>query len=542
MTHHIFNEVRDIYKEIIVDNFCGGGGVSLGLKKWSGRAPHIATNHSPVAIAMHRANHPETLHYPEDIFNVPPSIQLRGRAVSLAWFSPDCRHFSRAAGRVPVSEMVRGLAWSVLPWAALPVTQKPRLILLENVPEFSTWGPLDDQSRPDPKLRGETYRAFLAILSTGLPRTDPAFSYVKDEIAEYLGTQITEQQIEEGFGYKFDTKVISCADVGAPTRRRRFILAARCDGEPLTWPEKTHAPKRSPQVRAGRCQPYKTAATDVIDWSIPAKSIFDRQRGKTTGGRYKSGLPLSLAPNTLRRVAKGFVRLVERNPEPYIIRIGQTGFGGDKLAYPIDEPLTTIVTKAEHCLVIPHLVHLRGTCKDGGPIDGLVPTVTSGGSHIAISLPWFVKYYGTSTAAAVDEPIHTVTTRDRFALASASCVSDAKIDDEARLAAWHVARFIDDFGRGGEGHLKHLAPPRPSAVVVNGYMLVDILFRMLVPRELYRANGFPDDYIIDSFRGQPISKADQIARCGNSVPPQLSEALASAMLPRLSGALQKMAA
>lgn len=522
--HHL----RDISRELIVDSFCGGGGTSLGLSWWTGAPPHIAINHSHPAIEMHRSNHPSTLHYREDIFGVDPRRAIGDRGVAFYWASPDCRHFSLAAGGTPKSKAIRGLSWSVLAWASLPISQRPRCIGFENVPEILGWGPLLPSGKPDPKRKGETWKAFIAALTTGLPSEHPAF----EEIEEYLGAAFDRASLEKGLGYKVDTKLLRACDYGTPTTRRRLFMTARCDGKPLAWPKPTHGPRSSEAVKSGEIKPYPTAANDVIDWSIVGTSIFERSK-KTVGGRHSNGSPLAHAPNTLARIAKGYVRLVEDMPEPWIVRIGQTGFTpAESASYSIHDPLTTVVSKAEHCVCIPTLVHLKGTSKAGFPTDNLVPSIMSGGQHIGLSQAVIVKFFGTSTAFGCSEPVHTVTAKDRFALAEFSHAK--KLTDEQRLAAWHVARFIDEYGRtpSKRPELGYLDEPRSPFIGAGDTIVVDILFRMLTPRELYRAQGFPDDYIIDvGPTGKPISKADQIARCGNAVPPQLSYAVISALFP-----------
>ncbi len=522
--HHL----RDISRELIVDSFCGGGGTSLGLSWWTGTAPHIAINHNWPAIEMHRSNHPTTLHYREDIFGVDPRRAIGDRGVAFFWASPDCRHFSLAAGGIPKSKAIRGLSWSVLAWASLPIHQRPRSIGLENVPEILTWGPLLPSGKPDPKRKGETWKAFVLALTTGLPSEHPAFS----EIEEYLGSAFDRASLERGLGYTLDTKLLRACDYGTPTRRRRLFMIARCDGKPLEWPKPTHGPRDSEDVKEGKLLPYPTAAKDVIDWSVAGTSIFERTK-KTIGGRHSNDSPLAHATNTLSRIAKGYVRLVESKPEPWIVRIGQTGFTlAESASHSIHDPLTTVVSKAEHCLCIPTLVHLKGTSKEGFSANDLVPSVMSGGQHIGLSQAIVVKFFGTSTAFGCTEPVHTVTAKDRFGLAEFSHAKE--LTDEERLAAWHVARFIDVYGRepSRRPELAYLDEPRSSYIGAGNAIVVDILFRMFTPRELYRAQGFPDNYIIDvGPTGKPISKADQIARCGNAVPPQLSYAVISSLFP-----------
>ncbi|MDF2804457.1 MAG: methyltransferase [Anaerocolumna sp.] len=303
------------FDEIIVDNFAGGGGASTGIEMAIGHNVDIAINHDPAAIAMHKANHPETEHYCENVWEVNPIKAVRGRSVGLAWFSPDCKHFSKAKGGKPCNKKIRGLAWIVLKWAALV---KPRVIMLENVEEFQTWGPLNRRKHPIKSKKGETYWKWRNQL--------------------------------EALGYKIDTKELIAADYGAPTKRKRFFMIARCDGEEIKWPKHTHGNRNSEEVQMGLLKPYVPAA-DIIDWSIPCKSIFGRKK--------------PLVEKTMRRISLGIQKFVLENPEPFIMQIGQTGFTKERNKS-IHEPLTTIVSKAEHCLVTPYLIQYHSeTTKKG---------------------------------------------------------------------------------------------------------------------------------------------------------------------------------
>ena len=531
-------------KELFVDNFAGGGGASTGIALAIGRSVDIAINHDPAAIAMHRVNHPNTKHYCESVWDVDPLEATGGQPVALCWFSPDCKHFSKAKGGKPRDNNIRGLAWVAIRWAH---KVHPRVIILENVEEFKTWGPLLVDGQPDPTRKGETFEKFV----TALRRQ----------------------------GYAVDWRELRACDYGAPTIRKRFFLIARCDGQPIVWPEPTHGDPNTLQVQAGLLKPWRTA-TEIIDWSIPCPSIFERSR--------------PLAENTLRRIARGLKRFVMENPQPFILqlnhsthdfagqslkeplrtatmkpsfglvspyvaRIAQTGFGGDKMAYSAEVPLTTIVSKAEHLLVAPiltqyhsyesddargqtmgrplmtqdtsnryalvsaflakhfggnydgpgadiaapvptvtttdhnavvtsHVVKLKGS-NIGHPVTEPMHTITAGGMHLGEVRAFLLKYYGTGEGQRCDDPLGTVTTRDRFGL-----------------------------------------------VTIHGeeWQIVDIGMRMLEPHELFAAQGFPADYIIDhDDAGHPITKSAQVARCGNAVPPPFAEALVRATLPEL---------
>lgn len=504
-------------REIIVDNFAGGGGASTGIELATGRSVDIAINHDPAAIAMHRANHLETEHYCESVWDVDPREVTGGRPVGLVWLSPDCKHFSKAKGGKPVEKGIRGLAWVAVRWAA---TVRPRVIMLENVEEFKTWGPLLKDGYPDPDRKGRTFNSFVNALRRQ--------------------------------GYRVEWRELRACDYGAPTIRKRLFLVARRDGRPIVWPEPTHGDPESVEVKSRKLLPWRTAA-EIIDWSIPCPSIFERSR--------------PLAENTLRRIARGIQRFVIDNPRPFVVRIGQTGFGGDRLQYELDKPLTTVTTKAEHLLIAPHitkfrggatghpvdeplhtvtsgagavrpagaahalgmvtafltqyhsyddsargqelqrpiltidtsnryglvtshLVKLRGTCADGQPVTEPMPTITAGGLHVGEVRAFLLKYYGSAdNGQQLDGPLHTVTTKDRFGLVTVEGVD---------------------------------------------YQIVDIGMRMLEPHELFAAQGFPDNYIIDvDADGVRYPKSAQVARCGNAVPPPFAAALVRANLPEM---------
>lgn len=616
----------DFSGELIVDLFAGGGGASTGLEWALGRSPDIAINHDPEAVALHQVNHPHTLHLCESVFNVVPQEVVAGRRVGHLWMSPDCKHFSKAKGKKPVSKRIRGLAWVGKRWAA---TVRPRVIYLENVEEFVTWGPLvrlhNGEWHPCKKRSGRTFRNFVRELRR--------------------------------LGYDVDWRELRACDFGAPTIRKRLFLVARCDGEPILWPEATHGDPKASEVKSGGLKPWRTAA-ECIDWSIPCPSIFERKK--------------PLAEKTLRRVAQGIKRYVIDDPNPFIVPVTHQGKrpnhsvgkpfktitsanrgelalvapsltehanGSSQRTFPIDEPLRTqvaqikgghfalqtatlstyygpkgrnyhrgqklteplrtqttenrfalqsamllkhyggvvgtaidqpagTITTADHHAIgaatliqtgygerpgqaprVPHLdkplgtamaggvkhavttahlarhfgkslgaavaephatitsrgkdslvasslVKLRGTCRHGQRTDAPMPTITASGTHVAEVRAFLLKYYGVDQALPMESPLHTITTKDRFGL-----------------------------------------------VTVHGelYEISDIGMRMLVPRELYRAQGFPDDYIIDyvvlmkkgqdgafSMVTKPLSKTAQVRMCGNSVSPHVACAVVRA--------------
>lgn len=616
--------------ELIIDNFAGGGGTSTGLEQAFGRPVDIAINHNAEALAMHAVNHPHTMHLCESVWDVDPIKVTHNQPVGLVWLSPDCKHFSKAKGGKPVEKKIRGLAWVTLRWAA---KCKPRCIMLENVEEFKTWGPLqidaDGSARPDPSKKGKTFDSFVRQL--------------------------------RGLGYVVDWRELRACDYGAPTIRRRFFLVARRDGLAITWPTPTHGDPKSKAVMAGKLLPWRTAA-ECIDWSIPCPSIFERTR--------------PLAEATLRRIAKGVIRYVQDAEEPFIVNISHTGRGDGGKVRATDEPLSTIVSKAEHVLVSPtivsvthqggdrtedarepfktitgahrgekalavatmvqtgygeregqapraldidkplgtvvggaakhalvaaflaqhntspdgrvnpgraasapvstitasgsqqglvaaqligvggragqsrprsageptatltakadtgltvaHLVHMgHGEGKDGNKrfshgirdVANPLNTVTASGVTAGLVTSNLIKLRGTNVGQPTDEPLHTISAQGtHHAEVRAFLLSyyGSETDSDSLRAPARTVTSRDRFG----------------LVTIHGqdYQIVDIGLRMLAPRELYRAQGFPADYIIgdDPAQGLTLTKSAQVRMCGNSVCPPLSAALARA--------------
>ena len=495
------------FDELIVDNFAGGGGASTGIWAATGRAPDLAINHDREALALYQANHPDTKVLCEDVFDVCPRTATAGRPVGLAWFSPDCTFFSKARGAKPHRDRHRarrrrGLAGVVIKWAA---QVRPRVICVENVEEFKEWGPLGADGLPDPQRKGESFRRWRARLVN--------------------------------LGYVVEMRELRACDYGAPTSRKRLFIVARCDGQPIVWPEPTHGP--------GRAAPYRTAA-ECIDWGIPCPSIFDRDR--------------PLAEATLRRIARGLKRHVLESSEPFIVTLThtgsdrvysvgeplrtvtcanrgeqalvvptlvQTGYGeregqaprvpglhkplgtimatGEKHALVAAflakhfgggangqqtpgispaRPLDTITAVDHHALVASHIVKLKGTSVHGQPVTVPLGTVQAQGNHYAEVRAFLLKYYGTDQDPQLGLPLHTVTTKDRFAVVT---------------------------------------------VAGTEYAIVDIGMRMLSPRELFTAQGFPLDYRIDAtVDGKRLTKTAQVHKCGNAVPPPFSRAIVAA--------------
>jgi len=660
-------------KEIIVDNFAGGGGASTGIEMAIGRSVDIAINHDENAIAMHTTNHPDTLHYCESVFDVDPVAATGGAPVGLAWFSPDCRHFSKAKGSAPVKKEIRGLAWIVIRWA---LAKRPRVMMLENVEEFKTWGPLltaeDGTNYPDRSRAGETFAAFIGMLTTGVAVDHPAIA----ECCEVLNIDVNSddaRRLIAGLGYVVDHKELRACDFGAPTIRKRFFMVMRCDGAPVVWPEASHADPKSLDVQSGKLAPWRTAA-ECIDWSIPCPSIFERKR--------------PLAENTLKRIARGIQRFVIDNATPFIVkcnhtstktaydcfrgqsmneplqmitkthgyavvtphitkfrtgatgqecdeplstitagtserpggnghalgmveatlspfiagaggseyqgkpraadvplhtvmkeshsaliapviaRIGQTGFGGDRMAYDACKPLTTVTSKVEHLLVAPVIAREFGNSV-GHAVDEPNGTITAGGGGKSrLCTAFLAKHFGgnyTGAGAAMDAPAHTVTTTDHHALVTSNliklrgtCKDGQPVTEPAptiTAGGLHIgevrAFLLKYYGNEKQGvgldESLHTVTTndRFGLVTVEGidYQIVDIGMRMLQPHELYAAQGFPSWYIIDQdYKGTKYAKDKQVARCGNAVPPPFAEALVRANLPEMCASTKEVAA
>jgi DNA (cytosine-5)-methyltransferase 1 len=433
----------DLFREIIVDNFAGGGGASTGIEMATGLSVDIAINHDPAAIAMHKANHPDTEHYCESVWDVDPVKAVKGRKVGLAWFSPDCKHFSKAKGGKPVEKSVRGLAWIAVNWA---IAVKPRVIMLENVEEFKTWGPLTEEGYPDENQKGKTFKSFIKAL--------------------------------QSLGYEVQFKELRACDYGAPTIRKRFFMIARCDGKTIEWPKPTHGDPNSLEVQAGRLRPWRTAS-EIIDWDIGTPSIFERKK--------------PLAENTMRRIARGIQKFIINDPNPYVIPnkaafLTQyyTETNPDEVrGQSLREPIYTIPTANRFGLVTAFIAQHYKT-STGHTLEQPLGAITTVNKASLVSA-FLLKYYGSDVGQTIKEPLHTITTRDRFGL-----------------------------------------------VTFKGqnYQIMDIGMRMLQPHELYAAQGFPSNYIIDKdFEGKPYPKTEQVARVGNSVPPPFAEALVRANLP-----------
>ena len=541
--------------ELIVDNFAGGGGASTGIEMATGYSVDIAINHDPEAIRMHKVNHPNTKHYCEDVWQVNPIEACKGHPVALAWFSPDCKHFSKAKGGKPKDKFIRGLAWVACRWAGLV---RPRVIMLENVEEFRTWGPLNRGHHPIRSKQGKTFKKFV-------------------------------QQLTD-LGYKVEFRELVAADYGAPTMRKRFFMVARCDGKPIVWPEPTHAPAESEAVKAGLLKPYVGAYTQ-LDFSLPCPSIFDSSA--EIKKKYGIRAVRPLAPKTMERIARGLKKFVFDNPQPFII---QCNHGGERRQNDIMEPLPTITGKHGYGIVEPTLAPYMGTNTTnhpGGNCKDPIHTITTGNQQCLIS-PTLIQYHSETAkdevrGQSIEEPIMTVDSSNRYGLVTSFLhkyydggykgAGESMEKPLPTVTAWDHSSVVTANliqmnnhcdGRdmrdpiptitAGDGHFGEVraflvkyygqgtgqdikepldtitSKDRFGLVRIEGidYQIVDIGLRMLEPRELYGCQGFPDDYIIDhDYTGKTYPRSEQVRRCGNAVCPPIPAAMVKANLPEL---------
>lgn len=623
----------DTHDELIVDLFAGGGGASLGIEMATGRQVDVAINHDSAAVALHKANHPQTTHHTCDVFEADPRVVTSGRPVGLLWASPDCTDHSKAKGGKPFRESARkrrALAWVVTRWAG---QVRPRVICLENVEEFADWSPLigpRDALRRDPRRKGRTFRRWRRSL--------------------------------ERLGYVVEHREIRASDLGAPTIRKRLYVIARCDGRPIVWPAATHGPKTR--------HPYLTAAS-CIDWSVPMLSIFaDREEARAWGKAHGQASPIRpLAEATMRRIARGVKRFVLDAAKPFIVPNNTnnaphsiddplptvTGGGRHILAAPlitkfrggavgnaIDEPLRTITAnsatgrpggctplgvvapilthlthhgdershaadapaptitgaqRGELGLVAPSLIHIGNGEREGqapraldieaplntivgSPKHGLVAaflaqhntdmvghdvrkpvsTIVQKGSTQGLVAASLTKLRGTSSAADVAGPLHTTSAggthhglvaANLFANYSETSLGGRASSPEEPVRTVTgtqrhglVASFLQRYNAQGIGSPVDEPAQTISTkdrfgvvtVTIEGqpYVIVDIAMRMLQPRELFRAQGFPDSYVIDrGADGRALTKTVQVRLVGNSVCPPVAAAIVRANCPEL---------
>ena len=527
------NAQINLSDEITVDGFCGGGGWSTGFEFAIGRPVDIGINHDKYAIAMHKKNHPFTEHYNENIFEVDPYKATKGRPVGWAHFSPDCTHFSRAKGGTPVKKSIRGLAWVVTKWAG---TVHPRIISMENVPEFMSWGSLCARRNKD----GRIYRmdGTLAEKGTYVPYSEQQLVPNKKKQGKTFKRFIN---VMKSFGYKCEWKILTASDYGAPTIRKRLFIIFRNDGKSIIFPNPTHGNPESEEVKSGKLLPWHTAA-ECINWDLECPSIFERKK--------------PLAENTLRRIAKGIQKFVIENPNPFIIQVNH---GGDNFrGQEVDKPMPTITAKHGFGVVAPTLIQYHGEQSKnevrGQILEKPLQTVDTANRYGLVTA-FMSKYFGGNyqgCGSSVDEPLHTITAVDHNALAAVHitqfnnhCIGQ-KVDEPLKTITCgeghfgEVRAFLIKYysGESGQKVNEPLHTIRTKdcfgLVTIKGvdYAIVDIGLRMLTPRELYNAQGFPTDYEIETdCYGNKYPKTKQVARCGNSVPPPFATALASANAP-----------
>lgn len=527
---------------IVVDLFAGGGGASVGIEAALGRPVDVAINHDKVALAVHARNHPNTLHLVENVWRASPRRVVAGRHVELLWASPDCTHFSNAKGAVPKKQTIRSLAWVVVKWAQ---QTRPDVIMLENVQEFRSWGPLDRDGNPIRKLAGKTFGEWVRAL--------------------------------ERLGYSVDHAVLDSSEHGAPTRRRRLFVVARADGQPIVWPAPTHGPG---------LKPFHTAA-ECIDWALPVRSIFGRRK--------------PLAEKTHWRIAQGILKFVLDNPEPFIVKVNHGK--RDARVEPMNMPLTTVTANRRgHAIVVPNIVEMNHKNK---PRDVRAPlnTITSQGNRFlmmgatlvqsgygeregqrarvpglgkpigtmvngqkhAVVGAWMAKHYGDPkrksgggrvVGSDMRRPTSTATGRDSQALAAVSLATFRGTADNQKGArsvtdpmptissgggkgGVHVAEvraFLVKYYRNSTGQRVDVPADtitsrhRLGLVTVAGidYQIVDIGMRMLEPHELLRAQfgRYARGYDLSPAK----TKAKRVHLIGNSVPPELAEQLVRANL------------
>ena len=533
----------DLTDELTVDGFCGGGGWSTGFELAIGRPVDIGINHDGDAIAMHKKNHPFTKHYNENIFEVDPYEATQGRPVGWAHFSPDCTHFSRAKGGTPVKKSIRGLAWVVTKWAG---TVHPRIISMENVPEFMTWGPLCAMRTPDGRIitneletktvNGKQYQDYrVAGKGQYVPYDKQLLIPDKHKRGQTFRRFIS---VMKSLGYEYEWRILTASDYGAPTIRKRLFIIFRNDGQPIVWPKPTHGDPNSEGFKYSNLLPWHTAA-ECIDWSIPCPSIFERKK--------------PLADNTLKRIAKGIQKFVIENPKPFIVQVNHSGdnFRGQS----VDKPLPTVTAKHGYGIVTPTLIQYHGEQSEnevrGQALERPLQTVDTRNRYGLVTA-FMSKYFGggyKGAGSGVDEPLHTVTAVDHNALAAVHitqfnnhCIGQ-KADEPLNTIATSGGHFgevraflIKYFSTGTAKSVDEpldtiTTKDRFGLVTIEGqdYAIVDIGLRMLTPRELYNAQGFPPDYEIETdCYGKAYPRTKQVARCGNSVPPPFATALVRA--------------
>ncbi|XDZ50266.1 DNA cytosine methyltransferase [Neisseriaceae bacterium CLB008] len=542
--------------EVIIDLFAGGGGASVAIEQATGLFVDAACNHDEEAIAMHTVNHPQTKHYQADVFEVDPREACAGYPVGLLHLSPDCTHHSQAAGGQPRDKVIRSLAWVGKRWAG---QVKPRVITLENVEQILKWGPL--VAKRD-KVTGRVIKLDRSVAKPGeyVPLSEQFL--VPNKKAQGKAWKEFVNSLRR-MGYAVEWRVVVAADYGAPTTRKRLFMVARCDGQPIVWPVPTHFEK--PQK--GQL-PWRTAA-ECIDFSNTGTSIFERKR--------------ELAEATKRRIAKGIQKFVLDNPQPFIVPIAHfngsepvhsgleplrtitaTPKGGSfAVAMPvyapvtiqmahgegkgatkrrgigsraIDQPLNTVTASGGTGVATAYLMQANGGFNTtvGRAADAPMTTITNTGSQQQLVSAFIERQFRTGAGADISKPLQTIMTKGAGKCGLVECELSGSEDKALRVASFMINYY-------GNGDARDLARPLDTittkdrlalvTVHISGepYLITDIRLRMLEPKELYKAQGFPDTYIFDrDSQGRPFTKTAQVRMCGNSVSRPPYEALVRA--------------
>ncbi|MGH0001330.1 DNA cytosine methyltransferase [Pseudovibrio ascidiaceicola] len=521
------------HQELVIDSFAGGGGASTGIELALGKSPDIAINHCDKALAMHAQNHPDTIHLPQSVFEVDLPAYTNGRPVGFLWASPDCRHFSRASGKKILSPQVRMLAWAIVKFCQNLGRNRPRVIALENVIEFLGWGPLDSEGRPIKERAGETFNEWCAALRK--------------------------------LGYKIEYRKLKASDYGTPTIRTRLFVVMRRDGKKIIWPSPTHGDPRATGFASSGLRPWRTAA-ECIDWTIPCPSIFERKK--------------DLAENTLKRIATGIQKFVIDAKEPFIVNMSHSGsfetltkpmttiktekggcralvvpfvdrqFGNSKCAS-VQSPLGTITTEGcgKSALITPTLIQTgygerQGQAPRALDINTPLGTVVAGGGKHALVAAFLAQHNFDVAGRPANAPLSTITTRATQQNIVTSHLQKLKgishsSDHRKAVHSFLTSYYGASIGQPINAPMGTVTTKDRFGLVTieiagEPYVVTDIGMRMLTSSELYKAQGFPEDYRINfDYQGKPFPKTEQIRKCGNSVCPPVAKAIVEANVPEL---------
>lgn len=475
-------------RDLIIDCFAGGGGASVGIEMALGRGVDIAINHDEQAIRMHKTNHPRTLDLTEDIFKVDLEKYVLGQHVALMWASPDCTSHSKAKGGQPRKQGLRILPWAVYKHARYIL---PDVIIMENVEEIQQWGPLDNNGKPIQERKGEEYHRFIRKMKS--------------------------------LGYDFDSRELVAADYGAPTTRNRWYAIFRRDGRPIVWPEPTH--NRNGESGKKKWVPV----SDILDFTDLGRSIFGRKK--------------PLADNTMRRIARGLEKFVCKNPEPFIIQVNHSGnFRGQS----IHESMPTITGKNGFGVVTPYMIQYHSeTTKNsvrGQVVHDPIQTIDTSNRYGLVAA-FLTKFYKSGIGQNMKAPLHTITTSPgHFGQVSIFAVDykqlqKSGVDEEiAKKATWASEFIMEYYGSGTGQQVREplhtvVTKDRFALITIlgNQYAILDVFLRMLKPEELKLAQGFPADYIISrDFNWKKYPICEQVKRIGNSVVPIMARNLVAA--------------